>query len=710
MKKYLLLISISLVLGSSTNVSAQINQNLLESPIKVTGGSEAGKFGEDSKLCSEQKRCSKLNPQEREIQFKLINSAKPGSDKPKTWVVIHGWNDNAAAADKNNNERPLNKLAQEIARTHPGDNVIMLDWSEASNNTSLNAVGPVDRGNYYAATWIRPVAEKAVERLRQLGLDDALASQNLNLVGHSLGSILSAEIGSIYKKSQLENQLIKKEDKIGVNTITALDPASEINLTNAALGDLGGYDVDGRTPAYKIEKRQVLTLDAEGKPILNIITGKFLTHTEDYRVMLPKENVDSPKNFRDSAGFSRAFVGAQSIAGNQSLAATANESFQMYFGSSVDFGNEHKRVVSTFANMVKNKPFSGFWGIDDNRTHDNMSENSFSGQHEGIFSINDENLVSTISLSHKDQGEVTIRQDGTAFRRESGEQIPIIGGLLTGLGRFLFGIPVGEAGTLENTATTTSLFPQQQISIDMLVYNGCMAQVSSSHIGSASCSFKSPNQAIQDEALVQTIASRSRGQSPQQANQYTNGQIVKVPLDIGLSWNQSTKLDLDSHLVTPNSEHIYFSKRGNLNESPNAFLYRDSIPDGGLKGAEQTRITQFQNGEYRFYVYNFSDSSGSAAAQAAGPNGLSNSGATVKLYEGGATLTNVPNDSNLFDLNDPNVQRVGNPYPGNSTFTVPTNQPGNTWYVFKLNTKTGILYRVDRLGNSPNSIGVPNVR
>jgi Lipase (class 3) len=242
----------------------------------------------------------------------------------------------------------------------------------------------------------------------------------------------------------------------------------------------------------------------------------------------------------------------------------------------------------------------------------------------------------------------------------------------------------------------------------------CLTFFNASHIGSSSCFFSGISEA--DAFFNQQLAENSaRIPNLQQSNQYTDGQIVNAPLDIGLTWNPNTKLDLDSHLITPNNEQIYFSNRGNLNQAPNAFLYRDSIPDpnvssSGLRGAEQTRITQFQSGQYRFYIYNYSDSQGTPSALAAGPNGLSNSGAIVKLYEGGKPLTNIPNDPNLFDLSNPDVQRVGNPYPGNSTFNVPTNQAGNTWYVFKLDTKTGILYRVDRFGNSPNSIGVPKVR
>jgi hypothetical protein len=240
-------------------------------------------------------------------------------------------------------------------------------------------------------------------------------------------------------------------------------------------------------------------------------------------------------------------------------------------------------------------------------------------------------------------------------------------------------------------------------------YSSCITQYSSSHIGSASC-YISRNSSQSASYEQQRSAANAQPGSIQENNQYTSGQIVRAPLDIGLTWNQDTKLDLDSHLATPNGEHIYFSERGKLNGTPSAFLYRDSIPNGGLKGAEQTRITQFQDGQYRFYVYNYSEADGQESARIAGPNGLSNSGATVKLYEGGAPLTDIPNDPAVFNLNDPNVQKVGNPYPGNSTFNVPTNQPGNTWYVFKLDTRTGILTRVDRFGNSPKSGTVPNVR
>ncbi len=241
------------------------------------------------------------------------------------------------------------------------------------------------------------------------------------------------------------------------------------------------------------------------------------------------------------------------------------------------------------------------------------------------------------------------------------------------------------------------------------LYNSCITLGSSSHIVSSSCFMRSNDNFInlidkRDSIAKVLIDQEARLRNEQEKGIYTNGVIVNVPLDIGLTWNQFTSLDLDSHTVTPNNQHIYFSERGSLTTAPNTFLYRDSIPLAGRLGAEQTRITSFQDGTYRFYIYNFSDQQNLA------PAGLSDSAAKVQIFQGGAPLTDIPNDPNTFDLNNPGLQKVGEPYPGQSTFEVPTGQSGNTWYVFNLNTRTGILNRVNRFGNINGSSNVPTFK
>lgn len=50
--------------------------------------------------------------------------------------------------------------------------------------------------------------------------------------------------------------------------------------------------------------------------------------------------------------FSRSFNEFKSIAGNEDLASTADESVAFDYGSFLDFGTEHKLVMLTFANLI----------------------------------------------------------------------------------------------------------------------------------------------------------------------------------------------------------------------------------------------------------------------------------------------------------------------------------------------------------------------
>jgi hypothetical protein len=248
-------------------------------------------------------------------------------------------------------------------------------------------------------------------------------------------------------------------------------------------------------------------------------------------------------------------------------------------------------------------------------------------------------------------------------------------------------------------------------------YLSSMTQNSSSPIGSAASFFGVDRSYIAADNPTQQYVNQGRGQSIQEKNTYTNGVIVQAPIDIGLtwnqtlSWNQSTDIDLDSHLVTPNRDHIYYptSSRGSLNNAPNAFLYRDSIPSA-LRGAEQTRIDRFQQGEYQFYVNNFSCTP-ICPDRVGGDTSLSSSGARVGVFEGGRPLvSDQPNSPANFDPSNPALQNTGNPYPGQSTFNVPTNQVGNTWHVFTLDTRTGVLYKVNQFGNVNSASEVPGFR
>jgi uncharacterized protein YfaP (DUF2135 family) len=676
MKKYISQ-AIPLSIASALSLSISVlGQDIKINIGSVSGGSVSGKIGTDSPLGRE------VDLNSRKTNFTVINQ---GNSNGKTWVVIPGWNDNSPSSEKGS----LYDLAQTIKSKNQNDRVLMLDWSEASNNNGEMAAGKLTRGNYYAATWIRPVAEAVAKKLQEI--DGGISGKNINLVGHSLGSILSAEIGSEYKKN----------NGFGVNSIIALDPPSERNLNIPGKGNLGGYDVDGRTPAY-IPGYNFPLIGGDPKTCGNTPT-------------LCK-NIDAPQKFKDNAKFSMAFVGEKSLFGNPELAATAHESYQMNFGNTVPNGDEHQRVIKSLNNLIKSD------GLSDTSQRPNSTDGKYftlenltgklpidgykdrySNLHEGIIDINSSDQAERFSYYQNSSYERTIgKLTGieTAGKTRDETLQTLIGngcnpyspGSLIAL---ILSFGSIKACAASASAANPDLSPQLQNQLMLNNING-ITQSNVSSIGSPSTSFISHNPTVD--------VSKPRPENIQEKNQYTNGTIVKAPLDIGLTWNQSTKLDLDSHTVTPSGDHIYFDSLGSLTNSPNTFLYRDSIPAGGQLGAEQTRITTFQEGEYRFYVYNYSDQGNLL------PSGLPNSAAKVELFQGGAPLTNILNDPNTFDLNNPALQKVGQPYPGTNTFNVPTAQSGNTWYVFKLNTRTGILNRVDRVGNINGSSNVPTFK
>lgn len=252
-----------------------------------------------------------------------------------------------------------------------------------------------------------------------------------------------------------------------------------------------------------------------------------------------------------------------------------------------------------------------------------------------------------------------------------------------------------------------------------------ITQGGSSHIGSAAYYIgRSPNSDSVDtsDAIRVQNFSGANSQPLQQKAQYTDGFILKPPVDVTLQWTQtiSQPLDLDSHLTGPSALgndssvrfHVYWNERGSLTTAPNVLLYRDAIPDTGINldrpeqtrlGAEQTRIgvpgSTISNGVYRFYVNNYSSIKQTPNGIAAGELGLSNSGARVEVFNAG---TEVPK----FDPNNPAVQGVVGTSLGGEIRT-PTNQSGNVWYVFQLDSRTGILRRVDRFGTVTSPRQVP---
>ncbi len=340
----------------------------------VTGGSEEGIL-----LNSELQD----NPSIRNIGFKEFSNPV---DAEQTWVIVHGWNDAP--------EGRFIDLAQEIATANSSDRVLLLDWSEAAYNSSeilgIDYGAPGD-GNFRAATWVSPVAEFAVKALNDFyGIDQTVASQSLNLIGHSLGSLVNAEMGKIYRDGlTIENETVLAGNNEGTRTITALEPPSARN------GDDNPFAVDQNEGIYDIDGR---------------ING-----------------IQAAETFADVSVFSRAFVGEKSIAGNKELAVGADEAFEMDFGSEsewTDFGSEHDRVIRAFTNTINQQDLLGdllgskaYESLETIAINDlgeiQILEGSDKG-FKGIIDVSEENIVTSLTgiLKSGNQDDIVIGSYG----------------------------------------------------------------------------------------------------------------------------------------------------------------------------------------------------------------------------------------------------------------------------------------------------------
>lgn len=113
---------------------------------------------------------------------------------------------------------------------------------------------------------------------------------------------------------------------------------------------------------------------------------------------------------------------------------------------------------------------------------------------------------------------------------------------------------------------------------------------------------------------------------------------------IVLTWGE-TPSDLDSHLITPSGEEVYFSDKTTTAGDANL-----DVDDTSSYGPETITITSPQSGIYKYFVYNWS-----------GSPDITTSSAVIKVY----------NSSGLI-----------------KTYNVPTTGTGRYWNVFTLNGST----------------------
>ena len=238
-----------------------------------------------------------------------------------TIVVIHGRGFSA-----NNSE--IKELLAKLGTKYENENyqVLALDWREPASDSSLIP--------YQAARLITPVAEWTKNTLDKLGIN----SEQITLIGHSLGSYVASEIGRLSGK---------------VKSLVALDPA----YPGTGHFPFGGYDLNGN-----------------------------------------EQGVQLPKDFRDVAESSVSFVvsdagynsGIESAPGDNDRAATADYSFIInYKGDFYVFPipiaeQYHNDVIRIYADLIdKEAPKVTL------DKYDNYGTRIFGKkQHEGVITAN----------------------------------------------------------------------------------------------------------------------------------------------------------------------------------------------------------------------------------------------------------------------------------------------------------------------------------
>ena len=114
-----------------------------------------------------------------------------------------------------------------------------------------------------------------------------------------------------------------------------------------------------------------------------------------------------------------------------------------------------------------------------------------------------------------------------------------------------------------------------------------------------------------------------------------------------LTWGERPR-DLDSHLITPSGDHIYYSYKGNLIAQPFANL---DVDDTSSYGPEVVTITKLMVGTYKYFIYNYSNYSSGPIASASAAVELNIPGRVAELFTPPAAGESFSTDFwTLFEL------------------------------------------------------------
>ena len=137
-------------------------------------------------------------------ELKLIQGDNKDKNKykagKKVWIITHGYADQI---DSPKNSLDFIDIAESIKKQEPDSVVLTLDWSVIAQGMSIPTTS---YDLCAAATWIKPVADNVSKRLKEWGFEDGT---KLNLIGHSLGSLVSIQLSNNFENKA--DQLIALE-------------------------------------------------------------------------------------------------------------------------------------------------------------------------------------------------------------------------------------------------------------------------------------------------------------------------------------------------------------------------------------------------------------------------------------------------------------------------------------------------------------------
>jgi pimeloyl-ACP methyl ester carboxylesterase/LysM repeat protein len=231
-------------------------------------------------------------------------SAQKIEGDKETVIVIHGWQGSDQSSQ-------IEKLAKEASESD-GVQVLALDWRSIAR---AGLDGSDYLPPYNTAKWIAPVAQWAKDRLVELGI----APDRLTLVGHSLGTYVSAEIAR--KFGQVKN-------------LVALDPAFPAhNIGTGRLpSGVPGYDMDRNTDGTQSP--------ADFRKVAANSLAFVASNSSNPFISDSPSNTDIP-----------SFIGG--LSGDSNQAASAHDSFVIQFLSGEL--EAHSRVVDVFTDALDKK-------------------------------------------------------------------------------------------------------------------------------------------------------------------------------------------------------------------------------------------------------------------------------------------------------------------------------------------------------------------